>query len=162
MPPINEREVEWSERKEGSSHFHRKRLSRAASGDREPELGCSLYELPPGAKSWPYHYHAGNAEAMYVLSGTGTLRLDDDEHPLEAGDYVPFPRGPAGAHTVCSDDDEPLRFLVVSEMNEPEVAVYPDSAKVGVYAGSPPGGREDRSVHGYYRLDDDVDYWEGE
>ena len=174
MPPVNERDVEWTETKREPTRFRRKHLSDAASGDDDPELGCSLYELPPGARSWPYHYHAGNAEAMYVLAGTGRLRLDGEEHPIEAGDYVPFPSGPAGAHRVINDDSgdveataegdagEPLRFLLFSAMDEPDVTVYPDSGKFGVYAGAPPGGREERSVSGYYRLDDDVDYWEGE
>jgi uncharacterized cupin superfamily protein len=89
-------------------------------------------------------------------------RLDGEEHPVEVGDYVPFPRGPAGAHTLYGGDDEPLRFLLFSEMHEPEVTVYPDSGKLGVYSGSPPGGRSERPIHGYYRFDDDVDYWEGE
>jgi hypothetical protein len=44
-------------------------------------------------------------------------------------------------------------------MNEPDVTVYPDSGKIGVFVGAPPGGREERSVHGYYNRDDDVDYW---
>jgi hypothetical protein len=33
---------------------------------------------------------------------------------------------------------------------------------MGVYAGSPPGGRDERTLEGYYHIDDDVDYWEGE
>ena len=170
MPPVNERDVDWTETEHDPTRFRRKHLSDAASGDEDPELGCSLYELPPGARSWPYHYHAGNAEAMYVLAGTGRLRLDGEERPVEAGDYVPFPTGPDGAHRVINDggdgddtdDDAPLRFLVFSEMDEPDVTVYPDSGKFGVYTGSAPGGREERTVGGYYRLDDDVDYWEGE
>lgn len=169
MPPVNERDVEWTEMEQGVTHFRRKHLSSATAGDSDPELGCSLYELPPGARSWPYHYHAGNAEAIYVLAGSGRLRLAGEEHPLEAGDYVPFPAGPAGAHRVVNDGTdgdedaaEPLRFLAFSEMDEPDVTVYPDSEKIGVYAGSPPGGRAERTVSGYYRIDDDVDYWEGE
>ena len=177
MSPVNERDVEWTETDRGSTRFERKHLSDAAADDGDPELGCSLYEIPPGARSWPYHYHAGNAEAMYVLAGSGRLRLDGEEFPLEAGDYVPFPTGPAGAHQVIADggdgDDgadgvagdeagEPLRFLLFSGMDEPDVTVYPDSGKIGVYAGSPPGGRAERDVSGYYRIDDDVDYWEGE
>jgi uncharacterized cupin superfamily protein len=183
MPPVNERDVDWTEVEHGESRFRAKQLSGAASDDGDPELGCSLYELPPGGRSWPYHYHAGNAEALYVLAGSGRLRLDGEDHPLEAGDYVPFPTGPAGAHQVVNDggdagegrvdgddtddcdpvrDDAPLRFLVVSGMAEPDVTVYPDSGKFGVYAGAAPGGREERTVEGYYRLGDDVSYWEGE
>jgi hypothetical protein len=47
-------------------------------------------------------------------------------------------------------------------MDDPDVTVYPDSEKLGVFVGSPPGGREERSLHGYYRVGDDVDDWEGE
>jgi hypothetical protein len=42
------------------------------------------------------------------------------------------------------------------------VAVYPDSEKVGVYVGAPPGGRGDRTLEGYYEIGGDVDYWKGE
>lgn len=165
MPPVNERDVDWTETEHDTTRFRRKHLSDAASGDADPGLGCSLYELPPGARSWPYHYHAGNAEAMYVLAGSGRLRLDGEERPLDAGDYVPFPTGPAGAHQVINDGEEgeeSLRFLVFSGMDDPDVTVYPDSGKFGVYAGSAPGSREERTVAGYYWIDDDVDYWEGE
>lgn len=75
---------------------------------------------------------------------------------------MPCPTGPEGAHRVVNDGDDPLRYLAMSTMTEPEVTVYPDSETVGVFAGSPPGSERDRDVSGYYRRDDDVDYWEGE
>lgn len=159
MTPTNEADLEWSGTERGETHFRRKQLGRAAGGDR---LGCSLYELPAGAKSWPYHYHTGNEEALYVLAGEGTLRSHEGSSPLAAGDYVALPAGEEGGHRVVNDGDEPLRYLAVSTMVEPDVSVYPDSGKFGVFAGSPPGSDEPRSVHGYYRLDDDVDYWDGE
>ena len=162
MPRVNERDVEWTQTDRDEARFRRKHLSAAASAEGDPALGCSLYELPPGGRAWPYHYHAGNAEAMYVLAGSGRLRLDGEALDVEAGDYVPFPSGPSGAHRVVNDGEEPLRYLAVSTMVEPDVTVYPDSGKFGVYAGSAPGGRVERTVEGYYRLDDDVDYWEGE
>ena len=162
MPPVNKRSVEWTETEHGETRFLRKALSASASGDGDPGLGCSLYELPPGGRSWPYHYHAGNAEAIYVLEGEGQVRLDGEDHVIEPGDYVAFPAGPAGAHQVRNDGDEPLQYLALSDMDEPDVTVYPDSEKLGVYAGSPPGGHEARPVEGYYRIDDNVSYWEGE
>lgn len=88
MGPINESDLEWTELDRGDARFRRKKLG-DAGGDR---LGCSLYELPPGARAWPYHYHTGNEEALYVLSGAGELRLDGDRYALEPGDYVAFPR----------------------------------------------------------------------
>lgn len=93
-------------------------------------------------------------------SGTGTLRLDGDEHALAAGDYVACPADESGGHRVVNDSDGPLRYLAFSTMVEPDATVYPEMDKLGVFVGSPPGGREERSLHGYYRLDDDVDYRE--
>jgi uncharacterized cupin superfamily protein len=163
MEPINQSSIEWTETERGPTRFRRRRLADAAGGD---ELGASLYELPPGGKSWPYHYHTGNEEAIYVLDGAGTLRIgtgEDDEgerHPLRAGDYVALPSGPESAHRVENDGAEPLRFLAVSTMCDPDVTVYPDSGKIGVYAGSPPGGDADeRIVEGYYAREGTVDYW---
>lgn len=47
-------------------------------------------------------------------------------------------------------------------MNEPDVTVYPEAETFGVFVGSPPGGRDERSLHGFYPVDGEGDYWEGE
>ncbi|WP_276300998.1 cupin domain-containing protein [Halorussus lipolyticus] len=159
MSKINADDLDWTELERDETRFKRKQLAEATDAE---QLGCSLYELPPGSRSWPYHYHTGNEEAIFVLSGTGTLRLDGETVPLQAHDYVALPADESGAHRVVNDSDAPLRYLAVSTMEDPDVTVYPDSGKVGVFAGSPPGGRDERTVEGYYRRDDDVDYWEGE
>lgn len=157
MPPVNEADLDWAETEHGDTAFRRKKLAAAAGG---VDLGCSLYELPPGKRSWPYHFHTGNEEAIFVLSGTGTLRLGGEEHPIEPGDYATCTADDSGGHQVVNDGDEPLRYLMVSTMCDPDVTVYPEMEKVGVFAGSPPGSDEERVVHGYFRETDDVDYWE--
>ncbi|MFD1644526.1 cupin domain-containing protein [Haloarchaeobius litoreus] len=159
MPIVNGDDLEWTTVGDGEDALRRTKLAEPAGGE---ALGCSLYELPAGGKSWPYHYHTGNEEAMYVLDGACSLRLDGELVSLEAGDYVALPADERGAHRVVNDSDGPVRYLAMSTMAEPDVTVYPDSEKIGVFAGSPPGGSGERSVHGYYRIDDDVDYWEGE
>ncbi|MGQ4556424.1 cupin domain-containing protein [Halobellus sp. GM3] len=160
MGRVNERELEWSETERGETRFRRKKL---ASETDAAALGASLYELPPESSSWPYHFHVGNEEAVYVLSGTGLLRTPEGESRVRPGDFCAFPADPDGAHRLHNDGEDPLRYLAVSTMRDPDVTVYPDSEKIGVYAGSPPGGEgSDRVVSGYYRRDDDVDYWEGE
>ncbi|GAB7008938.1 cupin domain-containing protein [Halorubrum trueperi] len=164
MGRVNETNVEWTVTEKGDARFRRKQLAEAAGGER---IGCSLYELPPGAKSWPYHYHTANEEALYVCSGEALLRLGergggDDSARIAAGDYVAFPADESGAHRVVNDGDEPVRYLVVSTMIEPDVTVYPDSGTFGVFVGSPPGGREERSLSGYYDLNETVDYWAGD
>ena len=157
MPLIHESDLDWAETDEGDACFRRKQLGEAADGD---ALGASLYELPPGEQSWPYHYHTGNEEAVYVLAGEGLLVLDGDEHAIEAGHFAACPPDESGGHRVVNDGDDPLRYLAVSTMNEPDVTVYPEMDKVGVFAGAPPGGRSERSVHGYFDPEDAVDYWE--
>jgi uncharacterized cupin superfamily protein len=155
----NESELDWTEYDHGENYFRRKELSSAVGADR---LGCSLYELPPGKRSWPYHYHTANEEALFVLDGTGTLRTEDGERGLRAGDFVTLPADESGGHQLHNNGDEPLRSLAVSTMNEPDVTIYPEMEKVGVFVGAPPGGRDERPFHGYYGIDDDVDYWEEE
>jgi uncharacterized cupin superfamily protein len=161
MGHVNESEVEAETVEHGDEvQFRRTKLGDAAGGER---LGASLYELPAGTKAWPYHWHTANEEALYVLAGEGSLRYDGGTVSLEPGDYVAFPTGPEGAHRVVNDSDDTLRYLVVSEMREPDVLGYPDSEKVGVYAGTPPGGDEsERVLSGFFREEDAVDFWEGE
>ncbi len=157
MGPINVDDLEWDTLEAGNMNVRRKQLGEHTNGE---QLGCSLYELPPGEAAWPYHYHASNEEAIYVLAGRGTLRLAGEMHSLSDGDYVALPADERGGHKVINDAEVTLRYLVLSTMSEPDVTVYPDSNKLGVYVGSPPGGRGDRDLQGYYRIDDDVDYWD--
>jgi uncharacterized cupin superfamily protein len=159
MGKVNEADLDWTTVERDGAAWRRKQLSAAAGGE---DLGCSLYELPPGRRAWPYHYHTANAEALFVLDGHGSLRLAGETESLEPGDYVAFPADERGAHRVINDADEPLRFLVVATMNEPDVTVYPDSEKFGVYVGGAPGDSEGRTLEGYYRIADDVDYWSDE
>lgn len=160
MHVIDTDDLEWERRERGDTAFRRKQPGDATT-EGDPEIGCSLYELPPGSNSWPYHYHVGNAEAIYVLAGEGQVRLEKDHHRVDAGTYVYLPPGEEGAHRVVNDAETVLRYLAVSTMREPDVTVYPDSGKIGVFGGAPPGGREERTVSGYYDREDDVDYREG-
>ena len=160
MEKVNESDLAWTEYdpEPQDTAFRRKELSSAVEAD---DLGCSLYELPAGMRSWPYHYHTANEEALYVLSGSGILRTGDGEASLAAGDFVTFPADESGGHRVVNDSEEtPLRYLMLSTMNEPDITVYPEMEKFGVFVGSPPGGRDERTFDGYYRIDDDGDYWE--
>ncbi|QZP36640.1 cupin domain-containing protein [Halobaculum magnesiiphilum] len=160
MNRVNADDLDWEETDRGEGvGWRRKRLAAGGGGD---DLGCSLYELPAGKRAWPFHYHAGNAEALYVLSGEGTLRHADGTTPLRSGDYVALPSGEDGAHRVINDSDGALRYLMVSTMRDPEVLVYPDSDKVGAMAGAAPGGEGERDVDAYFRRGDAVDYWDGE
>ncbi|PSQ19065.1 cupin [Halobacteriales archaeon QS_8_69_26] len=156
MRITGESDLEWTEFEHGEARFRRKQLGEAAGGER---LGCSLYEMPPGKHGWPYHYHNGNEEALYVLAGEGTLRTPEGEQSVEAGDYAAFPADERGGHALRNDGEDTLRFLIVSTMDTPDVTVYPDADAFGVYTGSPPGGSDERPVSGYFPNEEGLDYW---
>lgn len=138
--------------------FRRKRLARAAGGQ---DIGCSEYTLAPGESAWPYHYHTANEEAIYVLEGTGTIRLADDEISIRSGDYVALPTGESGGHRIRNDGDALLRYLCLSTMVDPDVAHYPDRDMVGIFTGAPPGGEtSDDTARRFLRADAEVEYWE--
>jgi uncharacterized cupin superfamily protein len=114
---------------------------------------ATVYELPPGESTWPYHYEYGAEEWALVLDGRPTLRHPGGEDELDPGDVVCFPEGPDGAHKFTNRTEETARLMITSTYARPAVAVFPDSDKVGVW----PDGDGATIVKR-----DLVDYWEGE
>src|ERR1051326_8983734 len=105
-------EIEWENENDRDGYRHRV----ASVGWRlgAKLLGGSVYDLPPGEKTWPYHYEVGCEEWLIVLSGRPTLRTPDGERELEPGDLAVFPEGPVGAHLVSNGTGEPGRVLIPS------------------------------------------------
>jgi uncharacterized cupin superfamily protein len=89
----------------------------------------------PGKRSFPFHYHLAQEEALYVLAGKATLRLGDREIALREGDYVALPAGPAHAHQLINSTAEACRYLSLSTADLPEIVLYPDSKKLGLLGG---------------------------
>lgn len=118
-------------------------------------LGASLYELPPGEKTWPYHYEQGCEEWLLVVSGKPTLRSPDGEQVLEPGDVAVFPDGPAGAHQLSNHTGESARVLLFSSKSPLAVVHYPDSGKVGIWT-------DDDGYQALLRNEPKLDYWDGE
>ena len=133
---------------------------RAGSARIGPAIGasrmsCTVYELPPGESTWPYHYEYGAEEWIIVLDGRPTLRHPGGDDTLEPGDAVCCPDGPDGAHKLTNRSDAVARLMILSTYDRPAVAVFPDSDKLGVW----PDGEGDILI---VRRDSGVDYWEGE
>lgn len=127
-------------------------------------LGARLVEVPPGKAAWPFHSHHANDEMFVFLGGTGELRFGEERYPVASGMVAVCPAGGAEtAHQLIATGDEPLRYIAVSSMREPDVMEYPDSGKVTVFAGAAPGGNKAlRRVAASFRTADAVDYWDGE
>lgn len=109
---------------------------------RGPNLGCTVYELGPG-NFVVYHFHHAAEELMVVLRGRPTLRTPEGKRELDEGEVVHFPTGPDGAHGVVNDTDEPVRFVMASTLQSPEVVEYPDLKHITAQArtGSQTGDR---------------------
>lgn len=139
--------------------WKRARVGRQAGSER---LGASVYELPPGQATFPYHAHFANEEMLVVLAGNPSLRDEDGWRRLSPGEVVSFRVGHGGAHQIANRGDELARLLLISEMNAPEVSFYPDSNRI--LAGTrPPGGKQDEDdIFETFDLADAADYWQGE
>lgn len=121
------------------------------------KIGATIYELPSGQSNCPYHYEYGDEEWLLVLSGRLTVRTPDGEEEVEPGEAVCFPDGPDGAHKLTNRGEDAVRLVMLSTKNNPAVAVYPDSGKMGVWPVQ--GGGEDQLM---VRRESKVDYWDGE
>jgi uncharacterized cupin superfamily protein len=120
-------------------------------------LGVSLYELDPGDEM-VFHYHVQREELLIVLSGRPTLRTATGTEELAKGDVVAFPRGERGAHGYRNGSEEPVRLLMISEMNAPNISVYPDTNQVGIFDA---GQRETRRFGALFNVDDAVSDYGG-
>jgi len=118
------------------------------------DLGYSYDIVPPGKRSCPFHSHRAEEEMFFIVKGRGTLRYGDEHRPIREGDVICCPTGgPETAHQIINDSDGDLAYLSVSTMRIVEVCEYPDSGKVGAYAGE---------LRHMTRSADHVDYWLGE
>jgi len=159
---VNIDEITPDRQQQGGFAFDRRRLGPEAGGR---SLGCSHFEIPLGKTAFPFHFHSAFEEAIYVLEGTGTLRIGKDRVELRAGDYVGFPAGPDTAHALTNTGASPLRYLCVAGAATPptlDIVSYPDSKKLGFASGFDPvkglrGGawvtkliKEEQPPVGYY------------
>lgn len=121
-------------------------------------IGISLWEIPPGQKAYPYHFHLAEEEALIVLEGSPSLRTPAGTRRLNAGEAIRFPTGEEGAHQVSNESEETVRLLAISTHGAPDIVIYPDSGKLSAAERLPDS---DGRKH-YFRLEDEVDYWDGE
>lgn len=114
----------------------------------------SIYEIPPLKSAYPYHYHLKNEETFYIISGEGIVKTPNGEEPVSTGDFLFFPANQEGAHRLTNTSaTEKLVYIDFDVIHDLDLAVYPDSRKIGVWG---------KNVNKVYNLDADVDYYEGE
>ncbi len=155
MSAVNLKQPRFDEAREHPGFScQRARIGRQAGSSK---VGASLWELPAGEAAYPYHWHVAEEELLMVLDGTPSLRTPEGWREMEEGEVVSFPCGEEGAHQVVNRTERPVRFLAVSNQ-QPDIVVRPDSGTIGAFERRPQGG----GLYAHFRLDDRIDYFEGE
>ncbi|OAN84513.1 cupin [Jannaschia sp. EhC01] len=87
-------------------------------------LGIHLIEVAPGDETTEYHVHHHEDEAVYILSGTGTATIGEEDHPIAPGDFIGYRAGGL-PHTILNTGTETLRILVMGQRLPHDVGDYP-------------------------------------
>jgi uncharacterized cupin superfamily protein len=132
-----------------------KRLTQATGGQK---LGGSYFIVPAGHSAVPKHAHYNNEEAIFILQGSGTIEIGNEKIAVRPGDWISLPAGEAHAHQLFADQNEELRYLAMSTMNDVDVVTYQNSQKLMAACGAPPTGF--KKV--FHLADGNVPYWDGE
>ena len=101
------------------------------------QFGVNLLRLPPGAWSSQRHWHTGEDEFVYVLSGEVVLVTDGGEEVLRAGDAAGFPAGDANGHCLQNRSDHDTQILEIGTRVPGDAADYPDIDMVAPAGGKP-------------------------
>ena len=101
------------------------------------QFGVNLCRLPPGAWSSQRHWHTGEDEFVYVLSGEVVLVTDGGEEILRAGDAAGFPANDANGHCFQNRSDREAQILEVGTRVTDDMAYYPDIDMVAPAGGKP-------------------------
>lgn len=143
---VNLGDCEAEEIARGDSQFVVRNLGVTAGSRR---TGIRHHVVAPTKMGWPPHCHAAEEELLVVLEGEGTLLLEDEEHPLQAGHVVSRPPGTRVAHALVAGAVG-LTYLAYGTREPNDIAYYPRSNKVFL-RGIGVMGRIER-----------LDYWDGE
>jgi uncharacterized cupin superfamily protein len=123
-------EPTWdAERDDPPYRWRRSRIGRQAGAR---QLGASLFELEPGAATFPLHIHYANEELLVVVAGRPTLSTLSGSRELAPGEVVACPAGRQGAHLLRNDTGEPARVLIVSTMHAPDINEFPETGEYWV------------------------------
>ena len=100
---------------------HVRRLSPTAG---LTDLEVNHVVLPPGAWSSQRHWHEGEDEVVVVIAGSATLRDEDGETPIAAGDCIAFPMNDGNGHHLVAGPEGCT--LVAMGRPEHSPVHYPD------------------------------------
>jgi uncharacterized cupin superfamily protein len=89
-------------------------------------FGVNLTELAPGGISALLHHHAKQDEFIYIVSGTATLLVNEQEYVLNSGDCMGFKAGTGIAHQLVNRTPEPVIYLEIGDRTPGDRVEYPN------------------------------------
>ena len=110
------------------AEIHMRALSGLAGLQR---IGLTLARLPPGRDSFEFHFHHGDEEFLYVISGRGVAEIGDETFEVAPGDVMMFP-APSPGHNLRNPYEVDLVYLMGGERHAVEVAEFPRAGKQAV------------------------------
>jgi uncharacterized cupin superfamily protein len=90
------------------------------------QFGVNLTHLSPGALSALAHSHSKQDEFIYVLEGSPTLMLGEQEFLLSAGDCCGFKAGKGIAHQLVNRSQATVTYLEMGDRTTGDEVEYPN------------------------------------
>jgi len=90
------------------------------------QFGVNLVTMPPGATSSLRHWHSGEDEFVWVVSGELVLVQDGGETALRAGDAAAFKAGDPDGHHLKNRTSAPASFLAIGTREGSDTCSYSD------------------------------------
>jgi len=94
------------------------------------QFGAFVETLPPGSRSSIKHWHKGEDEMVYMLSGEAVLHEGDLSTPLHPGQAATFKAGDPLGHCLENQSDAPVTYLVIGTRSPADTVTYPDNDRV--------------------------------
>ena len=70
---------------------------------------AGIFIILPAGEQVPYHYHETRESLIYILSGEGIERVENEEFPIQAGDVLFIPANEK--HTIMNRSAREIRYL---------------------------------------------------
>ncbi|MBP0031365.1 MAG: cupin domain-containing protein [Roseofilum sp. Guam] len=90
-------------------------------------FGVNLTELAPGGMSALLHHQTKQDKFIYIVSGTPTLLINEQEYRLNPGDCMGFKAGDGVAHQLINRTKELVVYLEIGDRTPGDEVNYPNN-----------------------------------
>lgn len=91
-------------------------------------FGFHIIEVEPGCETTEHHVHHHEDECVFVLAGSATSIIGEEETLIGVGDFIGYRKGGL-AHSIKNTGTETFRCIVVGERLAHDVGDYPRKGK---------------------------------